>query len=61
MFEFIFKIWWMIALMPLFIFQEGNEMLVKYMKKRGIYWDVWYSLLLFCILLLIVLLLTGYY
>jgi hypothetical protein len=60
MFEVIFKIWWMIALMPLFIFQEGNKWMVKFLRQRGIYWDVWYSLLVCLIIILLVLLIGGY-
>ncbi len=60
MFQLIFKIWWMIALMPLFIFQEGNQLLVRFFKKRNIYWDFWYSLLLVFVIMLIVLLVTGH-
>jgi len=63
MFEFIFKIWYMIAILPLYIFLEGSKMLSKFLKERNIYsrWDAWHSLLLVLVLLLIVLLLTGYY
>jgi hypothetical protein len=50
----------MIALLPLFTFQKGNELLVEFLKKRGIYWDVWYSLLVILIIILLVLLIGGY-
>ena len=58
----LFKIWWMIALLPLYIFQEGSEMLSKFLKKKNIYnhWDSWHSLLVILIIIYIVLSLKGY-
>gem|GEM_PF-2147775 len=61
MFDFIFKIWWMVAVLPYLAFLEINQMLIDFFKKRGVHWDLWYSLLMLFILLLCILLFTGYY
>ena len=56
MLDFIFKIWYMIAILPFLLFIEANDMLVTYLKKRHIYWDMWYSILIFFLALFIILL-----
>jgi len=58
MFDIIFKIWFLVAVLPFLIFQEGNSMLIAFLKKRGIYWDIWYSLL-FILLTFFTILLIG--
>ena len=62
MFEFFMKIWYFIALLPFFIFQEGSEMFTKFLKKRDIYhhWDIWHSALVFFIVVLIILWINGF-
>ena len=52
----------MIAIFPLYVFLEGNKMLSKFLKEKKIYshWDAWHSLLLVLVLLLVILLMTGY-
>jgi len=50
----------MIAIFPLYVFQEANHLLIKFFKKRNIYWDVWHSLLLAFVLMLLILLITGH-
>ena len=57
----IFKIWWMIALLPYVIFLEATDMFSAFLKKRNIYkhWDVWHSGLVVLIILLVVLLING--
>ncbi|OGI71115.1 hypothetical protein A3C60_01660 [Candidatus Nomurabacteria bacterium RIFCSPHIGHO2_02_FULL_37_45] len=56
MFEIIFKIWYMIAILPFLIFIEGNNRFADFLKKKNIYlhWDIWHSLIVFLILLLII-------
>lgn len=53
--QIIFKIWFLIAVLPYIIFLEGNDKLADFLKKKNIYshWDVWHSLLLVLIVLLI--------
>jgi len=62
MFEFLFKIWFLVAILPFLIFLEGSKKFSDFLKKRNIYshWNVWHSLLLLLIILLIILLLNGY-
>ncbi len=60
MFELLFKVWYMIAILPILIFIEGNTMLVAYLKKRHIYWDFWYSLLVVLIIIFMILLVGVY-
>lgn len=50
MLELLFKIWFMIAVLPYLIFLEANDMLIAYLKKKHIYWDIWYSILVFFII-----------
>lgn len=61
MFEIIFKIWYMIAILPFIIFLEGSEMFAEFLKKKKIYldWDIWHSVVVLLIILLIVLLIIG--
>ncbi|OGI65836.1 hypothetical protein A3A95_01240 [Candidatus Nomurabacteria bacterium RIFCSPLOWO2_01_FULL_39_18] len=62
MFEFLFKIWYMIAVLPFLLFHEGNKRLTDFLKKRNIYsgWDVWHSLLVVLIILFVILWFNGY-
>ncbi|MCX6752721.1 MAG: hypothetical protein NTZ87_04470 [Candidatus Nomurabacteria bacterium] len=62
MFDIIFRIWYMIAVLPYLIFLEGNKMLQNYLKKKNIYahWDIWHSFLIVLIILLIILWANGY-
>jgi len=62
MFELFFKIWWMIAILPVLIFFEATKKFSNFLKKKNIYshWDSWHSLVIVLIILIIVLLLNGY-
>ena len=62
MWDLIVKIWFMIWILPVTLFQEGNERLANYLKEKNIYlhWDTWHSLLVVLVVILIVLLLNGY-
>jgi hypothetical protein len=60
MFEIVMKIWFLIAIMPLTIAQEGWKMFKKFMSK-GKRWHYFpYVLLGILFLLLIIFLLLGY-
>ena len=58
----LFKIWYMIAILPLIVFLEGNDMIANFLKKKKIYsyWDSWHCLLLICIILAVILWIKGY-
>ena len=58
MFQVLYLVWYMIAILPMFIFLEANERAVKFLGKHGIYWDVWYSLLVVLVILFLVLLMA---
>ena len=62
MFEIIYKIWWMIAVLPYLLFLEGDQMLAKFLKEKNIYqdWDVWHTFLLILIILLIIFWMAGF-
>lgn len=63
MFEIIFKIWYMIAVLPFLIFLKGYDMFKEFMSKHGypLSWiHIVYLLLAILIILLIVLLGNGY-
>jgi len=62
MFMIIFKIWYMIAVLPFLIFIEGSNMFGKLLKKRNIYshWNVYHAILAVLIILYIVLWMQGY-
>lgn len=62
MFDFILKIWWMIAILPFLVFLEGNQMFSNFLKKKNIYshWDVFHAFLAILILFLAILLAKGY-
>ena len=52
----LFKIWYMIAILPFIIFLEGSEMFADFLKKKNIYrgWDVWHSTVIVLVVLLII-------
>lgn len=60
--QILFKIWYMIAILPFLVFLEGSERLADFLKKKNIYvhWDVWHSTVIVLFILLIILLLNGY-
>ncbi|MEK9182659.1 MAG: hypothetical protein AAB809_01120 [Patescibacteria group bacterium] len=62
MIDFLFKIWYMIAVLPYLVFMEGNKRFTNFLKKRNLYsgWDVWHSLLVVLIILFVVLWVNGY-
>ncbi|HTE49121.1 MAG TPA: hypothetical protein VK675_04395 [Candidatus Paceibacterota bacterium] len=62
MFEILFKIWFMIAVLPFLVFLEGNKMLKQTLKEKKIYshWDIWHSYIVVLIILAVILLLMGY-
>lgn len=62
MVEFLFKIWYLIALLPFFILMEGSEMFANYLKKKNIYhhWDMVHTAVIVLCIFLIVLLANGF-
>jgi len=60
MFEVLFKIWWMIALLPLLIVIEGYKKLKQFMNKHDYSPDWAWTWLVILIVLLIILLLFQY-
>ena len=62
MVEVIFKIWWMIAILPFLIFIEGSKLIGKFLKEKDIYhhWDILHAILATAIIVLIFMLLNGY-
>ncbi len=62
MFEFFFKIWYMIVVLPFLIFLEGNQMFSDFLKKKNIYshWDVYHAFLFVLIILAVILWVKGY-
>jgi NhaP-type Na+/H+ or K+/H+ antiporter len=63
MFEILFKIWFLIAILPVLMVQRGYEIYKEYMHKhnRPIDWIHFvYVLLALLIIILIVLLIYGY-
>jgi len=62
MFAFIFKIWWMIAILPFLIFIEASKMFASFLKKKNIYshWDIWHSFIVVLLLSLAIILFLQY-
>ena len=62
MFEFLYKVWYLIAILPFYIAEEGTDMFAKFLKKRGLYdhWDMWHTLIVVLIILAIVLRANGF-
>lgn len=62
MFAIIFKIWYMIVVLPFLIFLEGNQMFADFLKKKNIYshWDVYHAFLFILIILAVILWVKGY-
>jgi hypothetical protein len=62
MFALIFKIWWMIAILPFIIFIEGSKKFAKFLKERNIYmhWDILHSFVVVLIVILIILWANGF-
>ncbi|KKR62078.1 hypothetical protein A2643_01600 [Candidatus Nomurabacteria bacterium RIFCSPHIGHO2_01_FULL_39_220] len=63
MFALIYKIWWMIAVLPFLIFLEINDKVADFLKRKNIYsrWDWYHGLLVVLIILLVILWLKGYH
>jgi len=62
MFEIVFKIWYMIAILPFIVFLEGNKMFSDFLKKKNIYyhWDVFHSFLFILIIIFIIFWIKSY-
>jgi hypothetical protein len=62
MFAIIFKIWWMIAVLPFLIFIEISKKFAKFLKEKDIYhhWDILHSILVVLLILVIILWLNGF-
>ncbi len=62
MLEFIFKIWYMIAVLPYIILTEGTIRFSDFLKKKNIYshWDFLHSVVVVLIVLFIVFWIKGY-
>ncbi len=62
MFDFLFKVWWMIAVLPYIIFLEGDKRFSDFLRKKNIYsdWDIWHSFVVVLVLLLVILWMRGY-
>ena len=60
MFEVLFKVWWMIAILPFLVVAEAYGMTKKFMGQ-GKRWDYFlYGFLAVLIILLVILLFVGY-
>ena len=63
MFDILFKIWFLVVIMPIHIAREGFGMYKEFMIKRQGHWDWAYGLypvVLVLFILLIILLANGY-
>jgi len=60
MFEFLFKVWYMIAVLPFLILLEGHKKLKTVLANHGYNIDWTHTTLLVLILVLIVLLFVKY-
>lgn len=60
MFQILFKIWYMIAILPVLIVTEGYKLLKKFLLKHNIKLDPLYTILFVLVVFLIVLLLLKY-
>ncbi|HBA46082.1 hypothetical protein A2W67_03800 [Candidatus Nomurabacteria bacterium RIFCSPLOWO2_02_40_28] len=62
MFEIVVVIWYLVVLLPFFLFMEGSKMLSDFLKEKKIYmhWDIWHSFIVVLCILLIVLWIKGY-
>jgi len=62
MFALLFKIWWMIALLPFLIFIEGSKKFASFLKRKDIYhhWDIFHSIIVLLIVVIIVLWQSGF-
>ncbi len=62
MFDILFLIWYMIAILPLFIFNDATARFSKFLKEKNIYqhWDFLHSLLLIFVILLIIFYSAGH-
>jgi len=58
--ELLFKIWYLVAILPVLIIIEGYDMFMKFMSKGNRWSKFPYYLLGFLVFLLIVLWIKGY-
>lgn len=62
MFEIVYKIWYLIAILPFLIFIEASKMFANFLKKKNIYshWDIFHSFVVVLIIILIILFAIGW-
>jgi hypothetical protein len=60
--EFMFKIWYMIAVLPFLILIEASDMFANFLKKKNIYsgWDMFHTVVVVLLIVLVILLLNGF-
>ena len=60
--DFLFKAWYMIGILPFFIFNEASDKFRDFLKRKNIYqhWDKLHSLLLLLVFLLLVFYFEGF-
>jgi len=61
--DIIFKIWWMMGLLPSLIFVDASKKFSNFLKNRNMYshWDIWHSFIVLALVILAILWITGYY
>jgi len=60
--QIIFKIWYLIAILPFLILIEGNKKFADFLRRKNIYlgWNILHSIVVVLIILVITLWLNGY-
>lgn len=63
MLDLLFKVWYIVIVLPFLILLEGNKKFQKFLKEKDIYshWDIWHSFIVILIILIIVLWTIGYH
>jgi hypothetical protein len=62
MFAIVYKIWWMIAVLPFLIFIEGSDKFGDFLKRKNIYlyWDIYHAFIVALLVVLLILWLQGF-
>ena len=57
----LYLIWYMIAILPTFIFLEMTKIIANFLKRKNIYlhWDFWHSFVLILVILAIIIYSSG--
>ena len=61
--ELIWKILYLVIILPFIMFLEGSGMFADFLKRKKVYshWDIWHTYIVVLVVVAIILFVKGYY